>query len=83
MSAFSSAGRMNHQQKLAGYTGPLMVMHARDDDLVTPDHAERNHGWAGSDDKDLVWFDRGGHNGLMAFNFPAYLSHLRGFLARV
>ena len=75
--------RLDHRRKLADYRGPLLVMHARDDDLVTPDHAEANLRWAVNARTSQVWFDRGGHNGLMAYNFPAYLEALRCFVSEL
>jgi pimeloyl-ACP methyl ester carboxylesterase len=73
----------DHQRKLAGYRGPLLVVHARDDELVSWSHAQRNHDWAAGTDKELVFFDYGGHNALMAANWPRYLRTLEQFLARV
>ena len=78
--AATVAARLDHQAKLRDYQGRLLVLHARDDDLVTPDHAQLHLDWAGTDNKELVWFERGGHNGLLACNFPAYLDALQGFL---
>ena len=74
------AERLDHRAKLRDYQGGLLVLHARDDDLVTPDHAQLHFDWAGTASKALVWFDRGGHNGLLAGNFPAYVDALQGFL---
>ncbi len=73
----------DHQRKLAGYRGPLLVMHARDDELVHFSHAQRNHDWAAGTDKELVFFDYGGHNALMAANWPRYLETLQQFLSRL
>lgn len=73
--------RLDHRAKLSAYRGPLLVMHARDDVLVDPSHAVRNHDWAGSEHKQLAWFERGGHNNLMAHNWPAYVDALRRFVA--
>jgi alpha-beta hydrolase superfamily lysophospholipase len=81
--AAAVAERFDHEKKLARFRGPLLVMHARDDDVVHVSHARRNHAWAGGDDKDLVLFDFGGHNALMSANWPRYLETLRRFLARV
>lgn len=72
---------LNHAAKLGGYTGPLLVMHARDDQLVDPSHAERNYDAAASERKRIAWFEHGGHNALMTRNWPAYLDALRRFVA--
>ncbi len=79
------AERFDHRAKLAGYRGPLLVMHAVDDDLVDPAHGQRHFQWAGSaeDDKQLVLFDYGGHNALIAANWPRYLGTLEEFVTRV
>ena len=82
---FRAEARMHldHRAKLAAYTNPLLVMHARGDTLVLPSHAERNHEWAGSKDKKLVLFDLGDHNSILAFNAEAYFNELRSFLGRL
>jgi pimeloyl-ACP methyl ester carboxylesterase len=71
--------RLSHERKLGAWPGPLLVLHARDDDLVTPEHALANHRYGAGARKELVWFDHGGHNGLLAYNFPAYLDALERF----
>jgi len=77
------AERFDNQRKLANYPGPLLVMHARDDDLVDWSHARRNHAWGGGEDKELVLFDWGGHNGLLSTNWPRYLETLGRFIDKV
>lgn len=67
--------------KLAGYAGPTLLLHARDDELVGLSHAERNA--AACQQPTLVAFDRGGHNAIYAANQAAYHQHLRDFLATV
>ena len=73
--------RFDHGAKLRGYSGPLLVLHASDDDLVDVSHAERNHASAGGADKQLVTFARGGHNGLLAYNWPRYVETLGAFFS--
>jgi hypothetical protein len=70
---------LDHREKLSGYAGPLLVMHARGDHLVDVTHAERNYSWAGGDRRELVLFDRGDHNSIFAANRRAYLEALRSF----
>jgi len=77
------AERFDHRRKLAAYRGPLLVMHARDDELVHWSHGQRNHDWAGSSDKQLGCFDDGGHNALMAANWSRYLETLEAFVRKV
>ncbi|MBA2662435.1 MAG: alpha/beta hydrolase [Bradymonadaceae bacterium] len=74
---------LDHEKKLAGYSGLLLVLHARGDHLVEPSHAERLHAWARSPDKRLVLFDRGDHNSIFAYNQAAYLAELERFLGKV
>jgi len=74
------AERLDHRQKLTGYTGPLLVLHAEQDALVTIDHAVRNHAWAGSSNKRLVRFPDGDHNTILAANAPEYIVQVRRFL---
>ena len=73
----------DHQAKLQAYKGPLLVMHAKHDDLVRVGHAEQNHAWSGSEDKTLLVLPRGDHNSIMFANLEAYGQALQGFLARV
>ncbi|MCB9744196.1 MAG: alpha/beta hydrolase [Alphaproteobacteria bacterium] len=71
----------NHEAKLGGYAGPLLVLHARGDHLVHPSHAEQNHAWGGGADKRLLLFERGDHNSVLAWNLPEILEAV-GELAR-
>lgn len=75
-----AAARLDHAQKLGGYRGPLLVLHAAGDDLVTPDHAERNHRWAASDRKELLMLPRGDHNSILAANRDRYMEALQRFV---
>lgn len=75
-----AARLFDHEQKLGSYQGPLLVMHAAGDDLVDVSHAERNHEWAGSQHKQLIVFDEGDHNSILAMNAEMYLRTLHGFL---
>jgi len=77
------AAHLDHRSKLAAYRGPLLVIHARDDHLVTVSHAENNHAWAGSDHKELVLFERGGHNAMLRVNWDEYVAAIRRFLDSV
>lgn len=75
--------RFDHTAKLRAYPGRLLVMHARDDDLVGVNHAEANYAASEAADKGLVRFERGGHNAIFAANAPEYLSRLAAFVAKV
>lgn len=62
---------LDHEKKLATYPGPVLVLHAKHDDLVRVDEAHANASWAKR--SELVLFDRGDHNSLHAYNLPAIL----------
>ncbi len=72
----------DHEAKLKQYINPLLILHASDDTLIHISHAERNFRWAGasSQKKTLCRFDSGGHNAIMAMNYPAYFAELRALL---
>lgn len=74
------AERFDHKAKLAGYTGPTLVLHAEHDHLVDKSHGERNARWAGGDCK-LVILPRGDHNSIFFENRDRYLEELAGFVA--
>jgi pimeloyl-ACP methyl ester carboxylesterase len=71
----------NHKKKLSAYTQPLLILHTENDGLVDISHAERNHKWAGSRQKQLVRFLRGNHNTIFRANQRDYLDAV-GCLAR-
>ncbi len=70
----------NHKKKLAGYSGPLLVLHAGNDSLIDISHAERNHEWAGSSQKRLLRFPQGDHNTIMARNETEYFEAIGQFV---
>ena len=73
----------DQQRKIAGYGGRLLIMHAKDDEILDVSHARRNHAWSASPQKQLVLFERGGHNALLSTNWPQYLDTLRRFIAAI
>jgi len=55
----AAVGRsFNQHEKIAGFRGRVLVMHTRNDDLVSVSHAERLHAWA-NEPKELLVFERG------------------------
>lgn len=58
---------LDHQKKLAGYRGPVLILHAKHDSLVPVSHAERLAEWAGPNATRIL-LDRGDHNTILAFN---------------
>lgn len=67
---------LDHEQKLRGYGGPTLVLHAAGDDLVDPSHARRNAEWSGGE---LVLFDRGDHNTIHGYNGEAIVQKVAAF----
>ncbi|MCM2333052.1 MAG: alpha/beta hydrolase [Anaeromyxobacteraceae bacterium] len=74
------AARLDHRAKLAGYRGPVLVMHTRHDGLVDLSHGERLAAWAG-DRAELHIFEEGDHNSILAENQEAYLAAVARLLA--
>ena len=72
--------RLDQRPKLAGYTGPTLVMHAKHDNLVPVSHGERLAAWAGGPTT-LRIFDEGDHNTIMWENLEEYFDALAEFLA--
>jgi len=71
---------LDHRRKLESFTSPNLVMHAADDNLITPEHAELHMSCGKGDNKELVMFERGGHNMILAANWTAYLKTLETFV---
>jgi pimeloyl-ACP methyl ester carboxylesterase len=76
------AARLDHRAKLAGYRGPVLVMHTRHDGLVDVSHAERLAAWAGGP-ATLRVFEAGDHNSILFENQEAYLGLVGEFLGAV
>lgn len=72
--------RLNQQRKIAAYSGPVLVMHTQNDDLVDVSHAERLYAWAPGP-KTLKIFPRGHHNDIMFVNAEDYFKTLGHFIA--
>jgi fermentation-respiration switch protein FrsA (DUF1100 family) len=83
--AAAIASRLDHRAKLASYRGPLLVLHAANDHLVIPSHAERNYAWSATapGEKELVLLARGNHNSIFLSNYAEYTAALRRFFARL
>jgi pimeloyl-ACP methyl ester carboxylesterase len=63
----------NQRRKIASFRGRVLVMHTRNDDLVTVSHAERLFAWA-HEPKELLIFERGDHNTILSANANAYFT---------
>lgn len=70
---------LNQQEKIAAFRGRVMVMHCRNDDMVSVSHAERLYSWA-NDPKELLIFEHGDHNTIMSVNPEAYFSAVKTFI---
>jgi hypothetical protein len=70
---------LDPRAKLAAFGGRVLVMHSRHDDLVSVSHAERLYAWA-SEPKELLIFERGDHNTILAANETAYFAAVGEFV---
>ena len=73
----------NHEQKLSGFTNPLLILHTENDGLIDISHAERNHEWAGSTQKQLVRFPNGNHNTILRANLTEYMATVGNFVKSI
>ena len=73
---------LDQQQKIAGFRGRVLVMHTRNDDLVSVSHAERLHAWA-NEPKELLVFERGDHNTILPANQEAYFAAVQAFIQSI
>lgn len=71
---------LDHQTKLAGYCGPVLILHAEHDSLVQAEHARAHYEWCPGENKELVLFPRGDHNSVLALNHSEYFLHLARFI---
>ena len=58
---------LDHRAKVEAFAGPILVLHARSDVLVRPEHGARLAAWGG-DRATLQVFEHGDHNTIHAFN---------------
>jgi len=72
------AGALDHEAKMRGYAGPVLVLHARGDHLVPVDHATDLSAWAGERGR-LVLFDQGDHNSIHYYNGGEILAAVAKF----
>ena len=72
----------DQREKIAAFTGRVLVMHTSNDDLVSVSHAERLHAWANGP-KQLLVFERGDHNTILSANQEPYFAAVRTFLQSI
>ncbi|MFK7986899.1 MAG: alpha/beta hydrolase [Sandaracinaceae bacterium] len=70
--------RLNHHEKLAGFDGRTLVLHARGDRTVSLAHAERNA--ASARDAELEVYAPGDHNTILAYHHDAIIDRVAAFL---
>ncbi|WP_306535828.1 alpha/beta hydrolase [Geobacter sp.] len=79
----AAVGRhFNQQAKISSFTGRVLIMHTRNDDLVSVSHAERLYEWA-NEPKELVIFQRGDHNTILPANEEEYFAKVRDLVRQV
>lgn len=69
--------RLDPQPKLAGYAGPVLVLHAKEDTMVDASHAVRNASYARRTTLRLL--PEGDHNSIFEDNCAEYLAALSEF----
>lgn len=74
------AQRFDHHAKLRAYPGPVLILHAQHDHLVSVEHAKENAASAGKRCH-LEILPRGDHNSIFFENQDRYLEALRSFVA--
>jgi len=72
----------DQQAKISSFTGRVLIMHTRNDDLVSVSHAERLYEWA-NEPKGLVVFQRGDHNTILPANEEEYFAKVGDLVRQV
>lgn len=73
------ARHLNQKRKIASFQGRLLILHTQNDDLVSVSHAENLYEWA-QEPKELLIFERGDHNNIMAVNSESYFRAVAKFI---
>jgi len=74
--------RLNQRAKISSFSGRVLIMHTRNDDLVSVNHAERLFDWA-NEPKELVLFERGDHNSILSANEEAYFAKVGNLVRQI
>jgi pimeloyl-ACP methyl ester carboxylesterase len=72
----------NQKAKISSYAGRVLIMHTRNDDMVSVTHAERLYVWA-NEPKELVLFERGDHNTILPANEEEYFTKVGKLVSQV
>lgn len=67
---------------ISGYKKPLLMLHSREDTYSIPKYAVELYGKAGSNKKELIWFDHGAHSMLRITDTPRYDAVIKDYLKR-
>ncbi|MCP5107779.1 MAG: alpha/beta hydrolase, partial [bacterium] len=70
----------NHKEKLAGYRGSTLILHARHDSLIHHVHGQKLYEWA-PEPKQIKIFDQGDHNDIMMVNAKEYFQLIYRFIS--
>lgn len=70
-----AAASFDHQAKLRGYPGPVLVLHGARDVTVPPSHAERNASWAAR--SELVLLPGCSHNTILQFKLREIVTRVQ------
>ncbi len=71
----------NHQNKLAGFKGSTLILHARHDSLLHYSHAKQLYEMAPPESKRIKIFEQGDHNDILAVNVKEYFQTINRFLS--
>lgn len=74
------ARHLNQRRKISSFQGRLLILHTQNDDLVSVSHAENLYEWA-QEPKELLIFERGDHNNIMAVNSESYFRAVAKFIS--
>lgn len=74
--------QLDQQTKLAGYPGPVLILHTEHDGLVDVSHGQRLYDWAPGK-KSLKIFDQGDHNSIMYVNAREYFALVDQFITEL
>lgn len=79
----AEVGRLlDHQAKISGFSGPVLILHSEHDGLVDVSHGQRLYDWAVGEKK-LQIFPQGDHNSIMYVNAREYFALLGRFIAEL
>ncbi len=72
----------DHKAKIRAFPGPVLVMHAPNDEIVPVEHGKQLASWVKPEKSMFHIFPRGGHNDILIFNREEYFQVLGEFVNR-